>query len=360
MSATWGEKFKVTVFGESHGAAIGAVIEGLPAGFRPDFAAVDAMMARRSAKGKEKMATARAEGDEYEVLSGLFNGCATGTPLCVIIRNKDTHSPDYERMRYLMRPGHSDWGYYVKEGGFNDYRGGGHSSGRLTAPLVFAGAVAKQILKQHGVTVGAHIASIYGIEDTPFDAVGETPEHLSSIAAKPFPTISDEAGERMRRAIFDAREQLDSVGGSIECCVLGMPAGLGSPDFGCNVEGIVSQYLFAVPAVKAVAFGAGFGFASMRGSEANDPMTVENGVVRTTTNHTGGVNGGITNGMPIVFTAAMRPTPSISQPQQTVSLSTMENATLTVRGRHDPCIVHRAVPVLEAACALAMCEILKV
>ena len=348
---------RYTIFGESHGPAIGVVLEGLPSGLLLDMEAVEREMDRR-APGKNLMSTSRKEADQVQILSGLFEGRTCGTPLCAVIANTDTRSKDYQND--MPRPGHADYTGFVRYEGCNDYRGGGHFSGRLTAPLVFAGAVAKQILKQHGVTVGAHIASIYGIEDTPFDAVGETPEHLSAIAAKPFPTISDEAGERMRRAIFDAREQLDSVGGSIECCVLGMPAGLGSPDFGCNVEGIVSQYLFAVPAVKAVAFGAGFGFAAMRGSQANDPMTVENGTVQTTTNHTGGVNGGITNGMPIVFTAAMRPTPSISQPQQTVSLSTMENATLTVRGRHDPCIVHRAVPVLEAACALAMCEILKV
>lgn len=348
---------RYTIFGESHGPAIGVVLEGLPSGLELDMAEVEREMDRR-APGKNIMSTARKEADQVRILSGVFEGRTCGTPLCATIANTDTRSGDYQND--LPRPGHADYTGRVRYEGCNDYRGGGHFSGRLTAPLVFAGAVAKQILRQHGVTVGAHIASIYGIADTPFDAVGETPEQLRAIGEKPFPTISDEAGERMRQAIYEAREQLDSVGGSIECCVLGMPAGLGSPDFGCNVEGIVSQYLFAVPAVKAVAFGAGFGFASMRGSQANDPMRVENGVIRTTTNHTGGVNGGITNGMPIVFTAAMRPTPSISQPQQTVSLSAMENATLTVRGRHDPCIVHRAVPVLEAACALAMCEILKV
>ena len=348
---------RYTIFGESHGPAIGVVLEGLPSGLHLDMEAVEREMDRR-APGKNLMSTSRKEADQVQILSGLFEGCTCGTPLCAVIANTDTRSKDYQND--MPRPGHADYTGFVRYGGHNDYRGGGHFSGRLTAPLVFAGAVAKQILHQHGITVGAHIASIYGVEDTPFDPVGETPEHLAALAEKPFPTISDEAGERMRRAIFEAREQLDSVGGSIECCVLGMPAGLGSPDFGCNVEGIVSQYLFAVPAVKAVAFGAGFGFASMRGSQANDPMTVENGAVRTITNHTGGVNGGITNGMPIVFTAAMRPTPSISQPQQTVSLAAMENATLTVRGRHDPCIVHRAVPVLEAASALAMCEILKV
>ena len=348
---------RYTIFGESHGPAVGVVLEGLPSGLLLDMQEVEREMDRR-APGKNLLSTTRKEADQVQILSGLFEGRTCGTPLCAVIANTDTRSGDYQND--LPRPGHADYTGRVRYSGCNDYRGGGHFSGRLTAPLVFAGAVAKQILRQRGVTVGAHIASIYGVEDTPFDAVRETPEHLLSIAAKPFPTVSDEAGERMRRAIYEAREQLDSVGGAIECCVLGMPAGLGSPDFGCNVEGIVSQYLFAVPAVKAVAFGAGFGFAAMRGSQANDPMVVENGAVRTVTNHTGGVNGGITNGMPIVFTAALRPTPSISRPQQTVSLSAMENATLTVRGRHDPCIVHRAVPVLEAASALAMCEILKV
>ena len=346
---------RYTIFGESHGPAIGVVLEGLPSGLALDMAAVEREMARR-APGRNPLSTARKEADRVEILSGLFEGRTCGTPLCAVIANTDTRSGDYQND--LPRPGHADYTAQIRYGGFQDYRGGGHFSGRLTAPLVFAGAVARQILAGRGVTVGAHIARIGPVEDTPLDRVHPDPALLAAVAAKPFPTISDEAGEQMRRCIYEAKEQLDSVGGAIECCVLGMPAGQGSPDFGCNVEGIVSQHLFAVPAVKAVAFGDGFGFASMRGSEANDPIRMENGQIVTATNRTGGVNGGITNGMPIVFTVALRPTASISRPQQTVSLSRRENAELIVRGRHDPCIVHRAVPVVEAACALAMCEIL--
>ena len=348
---------RYTIFGESHGPAVGVVLEGLPSGLALDMAAVERDMARR-APGKNTLSTARREADQVEILSGMFQGRTCGTPLCAVIRNTDTRSQDYQND--LPRPGHADYTAQVRYGGFQDYRGGGHFSGRLTAPLVFAGAVARQILAGRGIQVGAHIARIGPVEDTPLDQVHPDPSLLAAVADKPFPTISDDAGERMRRCIYDARERLDSVGGAIECCVLGMPAGLGSPDFGCNVEGIVSQHLFAVPAVKAVAFGAGFGFAAMYGSEANDPIRMEDGRVVTDTNHTGGVNGGITNGMPIVFTVAMRPTASISRPQQTVSLSRMEDAELIVRGRHDPCIVHRAVPVIEAACALAMCEILQI
>ena len=345
---------RYTIFGESHGPAGGVVLEGLPAGLALDMAAVERDMARR-APGKSPLSTARKEADRVEILSGLYQGKTCGTPLCAVIANTDTHSGDYQND--LPRPGHADYAGFVRYGGHNDYRGGGHFSGRLTAPLVFAGAVAKQILAERGVSVGAHIASIAGIEDTPFDGIHEDRALFEALAAKPFPTLSDEAGERMRKAIYEAKEQLDSVGGTIQCCAVGLPAGLGSPDFGCNVEGILSQHLFAVPAVKAVAFGDGFGFAGLRGSEANDPIVLEDGRIRTATNRTGGVNGGITNGMPILFTVALRPTASISRPQRTVSLSRMEPDTLVVRGRHDPCIVHRAVPVIEAACALGLCEL---
>lgn len=346
---------KYTIFGESHGPAIGVVLEDVPAGLALDLEAVKRELARR-APGKNTLSTPRREADEFEILSGLFDGKTCGTPLCAAIRNTDARSRDYQPD--LPRPGHADYAGFVRYKGCGDYRGGGHFSGRLTAPLVFAGAVAKQLLAEKNVFLGAHIRSVYGIEDKPFDGLHEDRALFEKLASKPFPTISDEAGERMRAAIYAAKEELDSVGGSIECCAVGLPAGLGSPDFGRNVEGIVSQYLFAVPAVKAVAFGEGFGFASMRGSGANDPFCMENGSVRTRSNHTGGVNGGITNGMPLWFTVAIRPTPSIGKPQETVSLSKRENAKLAVQGRHDPCIVHRAVPVIEAAGALAVCEIL--
>lgn len=344
-----------TIFGESHGPAIGVVLEGLPSGLALDFAAVERELDRR-APGKNQLSTARREPDRVRILSGLFEGKTCGTPLCAVIENTDTRSQDYQND--LPRPGHADYTGYVRYRGCNDYRGGGHFSGRLTAPLVFAGAVARQILAERGVFLGAHIRSIHGVEDEPFDGLHEDRALFEQLAAKPFPTISEEAGARMRREIHAAREQCDSVGGVIECCAVGMPAGLGGPDFGCNVEGIVSQYLFAVPAVKAVAFGDGFGFADLYGSEANDPICLNGDAVCTETNRTGGINGGITNGMPILFSVAMRPTASIARPQQTISLSARERATLVVQGRHDPCIVHRAVPVIEAACALAMCQVL--
>ena len=345
---------KYTIFGESHGPAIGVVLEGVPAGLALDLDAIRFDLARR-APGKNALSTARKEADEPRVLSGVFEGRTTGAPLCAVIENTDTRSKDYSRTKDLARPGHADYPAHVRYGGFQDYRGGGHFSGRLTAPLVFAGGVAKQILAQKGVRVGAHISTIYGIND---DAL-EDWESLRACAAKDFPVLSDEKGAEMREAISEAKNQQDSVGGAIECGVFGLPPGLGSPDFGGNAEGIFSQYLFAVPAVKAVAFGAGAAFALMRGSEANDPLYVDtDGSVRAEQNCAGGVNGGITNGMPLVFEVAMRPTPSIARQQFTVDLAKHENAVLELQGRHDPCVVHRAVPVVEAAAALAACELM--
>ena len=346
---------RYTIFGESHGPAIGVVLENVPSGLVLDMEAVAREMDRR-APGKNLLSTARREADAVKILSGLFEGRTCGTPLCGVIENTDTRSRDYQND--LPRPGHADYAAHIRYNGCNDYRGGGHFSGRLTAPLVFAGAVAKQILAQRGIYVGAHIRQIGPVEDERLYPVHTDPALFQTLAEKTFPTLSDLAGERMRKEIYDARERMDSVGGAIECAVVGMPAGLGSPDFGCNVEGILSQHLFAVPAVKAVEFGAGFGFAAMYGSQANDPLTMAGDRVETTTNHTGGINGGITNGMPIVFSVALRPTASISKPQQTISLSRQENAELVVHGRHDPCVVHRAVPVIEAAAALAMTELL--
>ena len=345
---------KYTIFGESHGPAIGVTLTGVPAGLEPDWDFIRTEMARR-APGRSALSTARKEADEPKVLSGVFEGKTTGSPLCAVIENTDTRSGDYARTKDLARPGHADYPAHVRYGGFNDYRGGGHFSGRLTAPLVFAGAVAKQILAQKGIFVGAHINSVYGISDQPL----EDWDSLRAVAAKPFPVLDDAAGEEMQAAILEAKEEQDSVGGSIECAVLGLPAGLGAPDFGENAEGIFSQYLFAVPAVKAVGFGAGAAFALMRGSEANDPLFVDDdGSVRAEQNCAGGVNGGITNGMPLVFEVTMRPTPSIARRQFTVDMAKNENAELELQGRHDPCVVHRAVPVIEAAAALAACELL--
>ena len=341
------------IFGESHGPAIGVVLEGVPAGLELDLEQVQKELDRRK-PGQDPTATARKESDLVEVLSGVFEGKTTGAPLAMVIHNYDQHSKDYESIRYTPRPSHGDYAGFIKSKGCLDYRGGGHFSGRLTAPLVAAGAVAKQVLAGHGVKVGAHISSIYGI----CDAALEDPEDLKDVAAKAFPVLDDSKGEEMRQAILEAKEEQDSVGGAIECAVTGLPAGLGAPDFGCNVEGIFSQYLFAVPAVKGIEFGAGVAFSLMRGSEANDPFAVEDGKVVTKTNHAGGVNGGITNGMPVTFEVTIRPTPSIALPQESVDLRTGEEVEMEIKGRHDPCIVPRAVPVIEAAAALAACQVL--
>ena len=341
------------IFGESHGPAIGVVLEGVPAGLALDLEGVQAQLDRRK-PGQDPTATARRESDRVQVLSGVFEGKTTGAPLAMVIQNSDQHSQDYEAIRYTPRPSHGDYAGFIKSKGCQDYRGGGHFSGRLTAPLVAAGAVARQLLEQRGIWVGAHISSIYGITDAALDNL----EDLRPVAAKAFPVLDDAKGEEMRQAILEAKNDQDSVGGAIECVVAGLPAGLGAPDFGCNVEGIFAQYLFAVPAVKGVDFGAGVAFSLMRGSEANDPFVVEGDRVRTATNHAGGVNGGITNGMPVTFEVTIRPTPSISLPQNSVDLRTGEAAEIEIHGRHDPCIVPRAVPVIEAAAALAACAVL--
>ena len=344
---------KHTIFGDSHGEAIGGVLAGVPAGLALDLEAVQRELDRRR-PGRSALSTARKEADQVRVLSGMFEGKTTGAPLAMVIGNADQHSSDYDSIRYTPRPGHGDYAGFLTSRGCQDYRGGGHFSGRLTAPLVAAGAVAKQLLARQGVWVGAHISSIYGICDAALEEAGQ----LRGVAEKDFPVLDDAAGRQMQQAILEAKQAQDSVGGAVECAVTGLSAGLGGPDFGCNVEGIFSQYLFAVPAVKSVAFGAGVAFSLMRGSQANDPFAVEDGKVITKTNHAGGINGGITNGMPVVFEATLRPTPSIALPQESVDLRTGEEVELKIKGRHDPCIVPRAVPVIEAAAALAACAVL--
>ena len=341
------------IFGESHGPAIGVVLEGVPPGLELDLDRMARELARR-ATGKNPWSTARKEADEVQVLSGVFEGKTTGDPLALLIFNGDQHSKDYEALRFTPRPSHADYAGFLRSGGCLDYRGGGHFSGRLTAPLVAAGSVAKQLLERRGVWVGAHISSIYGI----LDAALEDTADLRAVAEKDFPVLDDARGEEMKAAILEAKGDGDSVGGAIECAVTGLPAGLGAPDFGSNVEGLFAQYLFAVPAVKGVDFGAGTAFSLMRGSEANDPFAVQDGKIVTKTNHSGGVHGGITNGMPVVFEVTVRPTASIARPQETVDLRTGEETEIEIHGRHDPCIVPRAVPVIEAAAALASCALL--
>ena len=353
-------RMNYTIFGESHGPAIGVVLENVPAGIELDFNIVAAELARR-APGKNALSTPRKEADTPEILSGIFDGKTTGTPLCAIIRNSDQHSKDYAATKDLARPGHADYTGFVHYHGCNDYRGGGHFSGRLTAPLVFAGAVAKQILSRHGIYVGAHISQIEFVGDDSFLGTGINLNQklFETLAKKDFPTLSDTEWARMQAAILKAREQQDSVGGSIECAIIGLPVGIGAPDIDRNVEGIISRHMFAVPAVKGIAFGTGFDCVSMRGSQYNDSLYMDGSQVKTRTNHSGGVNGGITNGMPVIFEVAVRPTPSISQPQETVDFVNGNDAVIEIKGRHDPCVVHRAVPVIEAAAALAACQLLE-
>ena len=348
---------KHIIFGESHGPAIGVVLEDVPSGIPVDEAFIAGELLRR-ATGKNALSTQRKEADQVEILSGLFRGKTTGTPLCMVIRNSDQHSGDYEAMKTTARPGHADLTGYARYGGCNDYRGGGHFSGRLTAPLVAAGAIAKLILREKGIEVGAHIGSIGGIVDNKIDYVNTDMEALTACGKKNFPVLNDEAGKEMQELILKCRGEQDSVGGTIECAVTGLPMGLGAPDLDKNAETLFSRQLFAIPAVKALEFGAGFGFAAMYGSEANDPWVLEDGKPVTGTNYNGGILGGITTGMPVVFRVAVKPTPSIGRLQNTVDFGEMKETTLEIRGRHDPCILHRAVPVVEAAAALAAVDLL--
>ncbi len=353
---TLGNKLKVTVFGQSHAPAIGCVIDGLPAGFAPDMDRVAAFMARR-APGQNAWSTPRKEGDTPEILSGLVDGRTCGAPVAMVIHNGDQHSRDYSGLKRTPRPSHADYTAIIKYGENYDIRGGGQFSGRLTAPLCFAGAFALQLLEQRGVTVAAHIGQIENIVDTPPDFASVSREDLEVLLHKPFPVFDDTAGMNMRQAIEAARMEQDSVGGVIRCFVLGLPAGVGEPMFG-GVENRLAAALFGIPAVRGVSFGTGFAAAGMRGSVHNDPFIMEDGRVRTRTNHAGGVLGGITSGMPLVVNIAVKPTASISREQETVDLETKENSPLVIHGRHDPCIVPRAVPVAEAVTALMVLDMM--
>lgn len=348
MSNTWGKNITFSIFGESHGVAIGGVLDGVCPGICLDMDEIAFEMARR-APGQSSLTTSRKEPDKVEVLSGMLGGVTTGAPLAFEIRNTNTRSGDYEKD--IARPGHSDYVLRQKFLGYNDYRGGGHSSGRITAPLVFAGAVAKQILAQTlDAAVGAHVLSVHGILDSGFPTEVSR-EVLGNLHQMPFPVLDAAKGEEMMAAIDAARRDCDSVGGVVECAILGLPVGLGSPFFR-SFESALSALLFSIPAVKAVEFGDGFGLCGLFGSQANDALYVENGEVKTKTNHNGGINGGITNGMPVVFRAGIKPTASIFKPQETVDMEKMENVVFSLKGRHDPCIVQRALPVVEAAAAL--------
>ena len=348
MSSTYGENLHLTIFGQSHSPAIGMTLEGIPAGEQIDFEALQRFMERR-APGRNAYSTARKEADAPEFLYGLRGDTTCGVPLTAIIRNGDTRSKDYAPFSAVPRPGHADYTANVKYFGHQDYAGGGHFSGRLTAPLCIAGGVCLQILQRHGIEVISRIKAIGDVEDpSPLTA---------STAEKAFPTVDEAAGEAMQAAIAQAKAQGDSLGGVIECAVLGLPAGLGDPMFG-GMENRIAGIVFGIPAVKGIEFGAGFEAARLRGSQNNDSYTVKDGRVETRSNHCGGILGGITNGMPLVFRAAIKPTPSIAMEQDSVNLETLEEEKLRVGGRHDPCIVPRAVPVIEAAAAIAVYDAL--
>lgn len=355
MSSVFGNKLKVSVFGQSHSDAIGVVVDGLPAGFRPDLDEVGRFLARRSPAGKEGV-TARSEPDRFEIVSGLFDSACCGAPLCALIRNEDVRSADYEKTRRTPRPSHADYVAHVKYDGFEDYRGGGHFSGRLTAPLCFAGALAVQFLAQAGVDVCARVKSIGNAYDTYIDPAKVDADILSAIRDGDFPSLGDPA--KLKKEIADAAAASDSVGGQVECFALGLPVGVGDPMFD-GIESRISSAVFAIPAVKGVEFGDGFALTGLRASEANDPYeTAPDGSVRASKNSNGGALGGISTGMPLVFTAAFKPTPTIALPQRTVDLESGEEVTVTFTGRHDPCVVVRAVPCVESAAALAILDLM--
>lgn len=344
----YGEHLHLTIFGQSHAPAIGMTLEGLPAGEAIDMAALQAFLNRR-APGRNEWSTPRKEADAPEFLSGLVENVTCGAPLTAIIRNTNTRSGDYANLASVPRPGHADYTAYVKYGGHADFAGGGAFSGRLTAPLCIAGGICLQLLKKQGIEVISRIAAIGQVTDSsPLTA---------STADKPFPVVDDTAREAMQAAIAAAKADGDSVGGVVECAVLGLPVGLGGPLFD-GMEGRIARIIFGIPAVKGIEFGAGFASAGLRGSENNDAFTVENGQVKTLTNHCGGILGGITDGMPLTFRAAFKPTPSIAKEQQSVNLKTLSPEALRVVGRHDPCIVPRAVPCVEAAAAIAVYDAL--
>ncbi len=349
---TWGSKLKVSIFGESHGIGIGVILDGIPSGLTLDTDFINREMSRR-APGRDKLSTPRKEADEVEILSGVVDGKTTGTPICGIIRNTNTRSHDYTPN--LLRPGHADFTGFQKYGETHDFRGGGHFSGRITAPLVFAGAIAKLALAKEGITVGSHIKSIHGVSEASFLDCDLTPQKLQSISAKAFPVMCDEIGEKMQKEILDAAADKNSVGGILECAVLGIKPGFGSPFF-ASVESLISSMMFSIPAVKGIEFGRGFDFCNLTGIEANDPFETDGKEIYTTTNNNGGINGGITNGMPVIFSLAIKPTPSIAKEQKTVDTDKMENTTIEIKGRHDPCIVQRAAVVAECAAALAILE----
>ncbi len=352
MRNTFGNNVSVTIFGESHGKSIGAVIDGLCAGLEVNEEHINKILSLRRPAGA--VSTARVEADEYEILSGVFCGKTTGTPICITIPNADTRSKDYSETKSLARPSHADYTAHVKYKGFEDYRGGGHFSGRITAALCAVGAIALSALEKKGIYVGTHIKSLGGILDRDF---ADLEKDINALCDMQFAVLDKCAEEQMQNEILKAKADGDSIGGMLETAIVGLPAGVGEPFFD-SLESVISHAVFSVPGVKGIEFGLGFGVCDKRGSEVNDPFEISGGQVVTTTNNSGGINGGISNGMPVIFKTAMRPTPTLSKEQKTVDFEKMENAVLASRGRHDPCIVHRARVVVDCVVALSLCDLL--
>ena len=352
LSSQYGKKLKISIFGQSHSPAIGVNIEGLPAGIALDMDELRSFL-RRRAPGQSEISTERAEDDTPEILCGLANGLTCGAPLTIVIRNTDARSGDYDKAHDIPRPSHADYAAFIRYGGFQDAAGGGHLSGRLTAPLCIAGGICLQILRSHGADICAHILKIGGIEDETFGPAGVSPNDFAKIRDNSLPVIRREAGEEMRQQILSAKEKGDSLGGIVECAVSGLPAGLGDPMFD-GIENRIAGIMFGIPGTKGIEFGSGFAGCERRGSENNDAFYMEGNNVKTRTNNSGGILGGITNGMPILFRVAFKPAPSIGLEQESVSLSRKENVILQVKGRHDPCFVPRVVPCVEAAAAIAL------
>ena len=359
MSSIWGDNLKISLFGESHGAGVGVVIDGMPAGVKVDFEFVEAEMKRRApgSGNTDGLVTSRKEPDKPEVLSGIHEENTTGSPICVIVRNTNTKSEDYKDFKNIPRPSHADYTGTLRYNGMNDIRGGGHFSARVTAGLVFAGALAKLVLKDRDIHIGSHLKSVHTVEDISFDNNTLSAPYFSILRDMRIPVINEFAGRHMEEAILSAKLDKDSVGGVIETAVIGFPAGCGNPFFD-SVESKLAHMLYSIPGVKGVEFGAGFDISQMYGSDANDTFYFDDGIVKTKTNHSGGINGGITNGMPIVFKTALKPTPSIAMVQDTVDLKNKKDTMIEIGGRHDPCIAVRAVPIVEAATAICMLDVL--
>ncbi len=354
MASVYGRKLKLSIFGESHGNGIGVVIDGFPAGMKVDFDFIQAQMKRRAPGGK--LSTARKESDLPQILSGISDGYTNGFPICAVIANENQRSGDYEKLAKIPRPNHADFAAYLKYGEHTELHGGGHFSGRLTAPLTFAGALCMQLLSERGVAIGAHVKQLLNVTDSPFPP-DITAKELAELRSRELPTIDSMVAEAFATIISSAKNRGDSVGARLECAVVGLPAALGEHMFE-SVEAELSQLVFAIPGVKAIGFGDGFDFARSYGSEANDAYEYRDGKVVTKTNHCGGIVGGMTTGMPVTFEVAMKPTPSIFLEQDSVDLESETNTKLTIHGRHDPCIAIRAIPVLESAAAIAFCQLI--